>query len=283
MADVSALVAWVAARGGVVHSQDLLASGFSMHQMRSAVAFGALNRVRRSWLVHPAADPARQAAASVSGRVTCITACRSRGLWVPEGVDETPHIAVAHSASRVARAGLVLHHASGPEPAGDREVEDSIANVLLHVARCLPPAAAIAVWESAIRRHLVMPEHLRRIRWRSSRAARLAAEAEKYSDSGLESEFVRLLRTIGVALRQQVWIDGHPVDVLVGERLVIQLDGFAHHSAPADRRRDLRADARLVLLGYTVLRFDFYQVFFEADEVVRMVRMAIAQGAHRAA
>lgn len=283
MANVEALVAWVAARGGVVHSRDLIASGFSMHQMRSAVSFGALTRVRRSWLVHPAADPTRRAAASVSGRVSCISTCISLGLWVPAGMGDAPHISVAHSASRVARPGLVLHHATAPEPLGATELDDSLTNALFHVARCLSPAAAIAVWESAIHQKLASPERLRRVKWRNARAARLAAQADKYSDSGLETEFVRLARTIGVSLRQQVWIDAHPVDAVVGERLVIQLDGFAHHSLPADRRRDMQADARLVLLGYTVLRFDYYQIFFEPDEVIRTIRMAMAQGLHRAA
>jgi very-short-patch-repair endonuclease len=283
MANVEALVTWVAARGGVLHSRDLLAAGFTMHEMRSAVSSGALMRSRRSWLVHPSADPARLAAASVSGRVTCISASRSWGLWLPAGVDETPHIAVPHSASRVSRPGLVLHHATGPEPVGPTQLDDSLTNVLFHVARCVSPAAAIGVWESAIRRKLVSPEGLRRVKWRNARAARLAALAEKYSDSGLETEFVRLMRSVGVGLRQQVWIDGHPVDALVGERLVVQLDGFAHHSSPADRRRDIQADARLALLGYTVLRFDYHQIFFEPEQVVQTIRMAIAQGLHRAA
>jgi very-short-patch-repair endonuclease len=57
--------------------------------------------------------------------------------------------------------------------------------------------------------------------------------------------------------------------------------GFAHHSSAADRRRDLEADARLALRGYTVLRFDYFQVFFQWDYVVETVLMAVAQGLHR--
>ena len=64
-----------------------------------------------------------------------------------------------------------------------------------------------------------------------------------------------------------------------GARLVVQLDGFAHHQG-ADRRRDLRADARLVLLGYTVLRFDLVQLLFHPDEVVATIATALAQQRH---
>ncbi len=91
-----------------------------------------------------------------------------------------------------------------------------------------------------------------RIEWRSARASRIAAVADVLSDSGLETHFVILMRSIGVVVVQQVWVDGHPLDALIGDRLVVQLDGFAHHSSTQDRRRDIEADARLRLRGYTV-------------------------------
>lgn len=87
------------------------------------------------------------------------------------------------------------------------------------------------------------------------------------SDSGLESYFIELMRAIGVRVRQQVRIDGHPVDALIDDRLVVQLDGFAFHSSAADRRQDIAADVRLRLLGYTVLRFDYQQVLFQPELV----------------
>ncbi len=121
---------------------------------------------------------------------------------------------------------------------------------------------------------------LRLVDWRSSRARELAARASVLSDSGLETVFIDGMRALGLAVRQQVWIDGHPVDVLVGEALVVQLDGFAHHQG-ADRRRDIRADARLTLRGYTVLRFDFQQVLFDWAYVEATVLEALAQGRQR--
>lgn len=50
-------------------------------------------------------------------------------------------------------------------------------------------------------------------------------------------EFLVLMAEIGVTVRQQVMIDGHRVDGLIGDRLVIQLDVFAHHSDAAPRSR----------------------------------------------
>ena len=84
-------------------------------------------------------------------------------------------------------------------------------------------------------------------------------------------------------MRQQVVIAGRPVDVLIGDRLVVQLDGFEYHSKPADRRRDLEHDAELVLRGYVVLRFSYAQVLHDWPAVERTVARAIAAGAHRVA
>lgn len=78
-------------------------------------------------------------------------------------------------------------------------------------------------------------------------------------------------------------LDGRRVDFLIGERLVVQLDGFAHHSTAHERRRDIEADARLALFGFTVLRFDWKQVIHEWSSVERTVLTAVAQGLHRAA
>lgn len=67
---------------------------------------------------------------------------------------------------------------------------------------------------------------------------------------------------------------------LVGQRLVIQLDGFARHGDAALRGRDIDADGRLRRRGYTVLRFDYHQVFFLPDLVAEIVRTALVQRRH---
>lgn len=108
-----------------------------------------------------------------------------------------------------------------------------------------------------------------------------ASHASLLSDSGLETYLVDRLRPFGVDLRQQVWIEGHRVDLLIGQRLVVQIDGYEHHRRAKDRRRDIAHDARLRLLGYTVLRFDYQQVVFEWPDVERTILMAVAQGLHR--
>jgi very-short-patch-repair endonuclease len=271
---------WLRARGGVAHSSALHDAGFSTHRIAGAVAAGSVVRVRRSWLTIPEADAAVIAAAEVGGRLTCVSAAARRGLWVPRA-PSLPHVAVAHSSSARADDGIRLHRARAPVPLHRTDPHEHVLNVMFHVARCLPRGDALAVWESALRTGAVDAEVLARVQWRSTRAAELAEVSGSLSDSGIETAFAALMRSIGIAVRQQVWIDGHPLDGLIGARLAVQLDGFAHHQG-RDRRRDLRADARLVLRGYTVLRFDYQQVLFDAGYVRETVLLAIAQGLHRA-
>lgn len=271
---------WLARHDGIAHSAQVRAAGFSYRDVAAAVAGGSVRRVRRSWLVSGDCAAARIAAAEVGGRVTCLSAASLRGLWTP-GHDET-HLAVPHHQSRFETSGRRIHWALGPAPVAGTDILDPPVNMLFHVARCVSGREALAVWESCVRHGLVPRAHLRRVRWRSSAAAELARAVSALSDSGLETTFMDRMRGYRLRLRQQVRIAGHSVDVLIGDRLVIQLDGFQHHSSAADRRRDIRHDAQLALLGYTVLRFDYYQVMLHWDEVAAAVLSAVTQGLHLA-
>lgn len=272
------LLSWLAERDDVAHTSDLYRVGFTKHTIALAERRGEVTRVRRSWILGPAATLPVVQAARIGGRVTCVTRAKALGLWVPD-VTEV-HLAVGPHAAGAEEPVLRLHWAKGPAPFAPRAIVDPLINVLFHVARCQPVEEALTIWESAVRKGLIDAGTLQRIGWRSSRARRLAEATGSLSDSGLETIFVDLMRQIGVRVRQQVWIDGRPVDVLIGDRLVVQLDGFEYHSRPADRRRDIRADARLMLRGYTVLRFDYAQIMFERPFVQETVRSALAQGLH---
>lgn len=268
--------AWIATRG-IVHVSQARDEGFTTHGIRRALSDGRVERVRRSWLAVPDADPDLRRAAEVGGRITCLSAARRVGLWTPD--HGHLHVAVPPSASRLDSEGLHLHWSRGPAPVSRTALQDEIINVLFHVARCVPMPDALTVWESAIRMRQVDPQVLLRVQWRSEPARKIAQLASVLSDSGIETRFVHLMRSISVIVAQQKKVDGHRLDGLIGERLAIQLDGFAHHRS-ADRRRDLRQDARLTLRGYTVLRFDYVQVLFQPDDVIATISAAIAQGRH---
>lgn len=272
------LTEWIAAQGGAAHSSAMRAAGFSRYAVDEAVRAGAVTRVRRSWLVARDCPPDVVAAVKAGGRLTCVSAAKSLELWTPDHAEL--HIAVRPTSSRLDPTGLQVHWSDGPAPFAPHAVQDPLINLLYHVARCQEPVDALAVWESALRKGLIALEVLASVLWRSTRVTGILELVSMLSDSGLETRFVALMRGIGVAVRQQVWLDSHPVDALIGDRLVVQLDGFAHHNSAAERRRDLEADVRLRLRGYTVFRFDYRQVLFQPEFVIETVRAAIAQGLH---
>jgi very-short-patch-repair endonuclease len=246
--------------------------------VRLAVQRGDIRRLRRSWLVTPSAPPLAIRAVVAGGRLTCLSEAARLGLWVPDA--GTLHVALAPTSSAPLDPHVRYHWSPGPVPVARRAWHEPLINVLAHVAACVPREQSLAVWASALRLTAVTPEHLVRVRWSGPAARFAAANASLLSDSGLETYVVERLRPFGLALRQQVRLAGHPVDVLIGHRLVVQLDGFEYHRRAEDRRRDIAHDARLALLGYTVLRFDYSQVIFGWDQVESTILTAVAQGLH---
>lgn len=271
---------WINEHGGLAHGIDVRQAGFSRRDIEHAQAADLVRRVRRSWLYTRTAHRGQVAAVRAGGRLTCVSAAERAGLWVPQ--TSSIHVAVTPGSSRFARSELIVHWSQGPAPTARRSPEEPLLNVLFHVASCLSRTDALGIWESAIHHAEVDAALLNRIQWRSGAARDLAQAASILSDSGLETHAIVRLSAFGVPLRQQVVIDGRPVDILIGERLIVQIDG-AHHLEQRQRRRDIRGDARLVLRGYTVLRFDYHQVLFDWAYVERTILAAIAQGLHLAA
>jgi very-short-patch-repair endonuclease len=238
---------------------------------------GGIPLVRRQWLLLPSAPDGVREAARVGGRLTCVSEAQRLGLWIPRP-DARPHIAVPPHSD--ARPDGIAHWSRGPAPAA-RLLADPIENVLHHVASCVAELEAFAIWESAIRKRRIVLEAVRRTRWTTTAARRLASLVGALSDAGTESFFVRQCRAAGIPCRQQVHLYGRDVDAVIGDHLVVQIDGFAHHADARQRRDDLAHDRVLHLRGYTVLRFTYADVVHRWPDVERQLRTAMAQGAHR--
>lgn len=102
--------------------------------------------------------------------------------------------------------------------------------------------------------------------------------------SALEARTVHILREAGIVTRPQVDLGGVDwigrVDLLVvGTRVVVEVDSFRFHTARLDRLRDARRDAELAGAGYTVVRVTEEEVWWAPAEVVRRVRAAIRAAA----
>ncbi|WP_299573327.1 DUF559 domain-containing protein [uncultured Williamsia sp.] len=71
------------------------------------------------------------------------------------------------------------------------------------------------------------------------------------------------------------------VDLLVGERLVIEVDSHAHHTGVERYEADRARDRRLVQLGYVVLRLSYHQVVHDWPETEKVVLDLIRRREHR--
>lgn len=63
------IAGFVTGAGGIAHRQRVLDAGASAAAIRSAVASGAVRRVRRYWVATTAASPDLCAAAEATGRL----------------------------------------------------------------------------------------------------------------------------------------------------------------------------------------------------------------------
>ncbi|MBP2436222.1 DUF559 domain-containing protein [Microbacterium amylolyticum] len=262
--------------GGVVRVADLRRRGHGRRAVEGGVQSGALIRPRRGWVALPGADPMLVTAAAGGVVLSCVTAAARSGLWVPDA--RTPHVAADPRSSGIDARGSHVHWARPLVPRVPGHLQDPIENALALVADCLPHEHALAVWESALSKKLVDRASLLELPLKA-RARTLAQLATPFSDAGGESFVVDRLRWLHVPVRQQIWIAGHRVDVLIGDRLVVQIDGGTH--VGTQRERDNSHDARLRLMGYHVIRVSHRQVVGEWERVQDTIMRAVAGGLHR--
>jgi very-short-patch-repair endonuclease len=160
----------------------------------------------------------------------------------------------------------------------------SLAETLRQVAATQPLALAVATIDSALRRTALSPLDLLFLAQHLPKTLRKPFElADGRSDSGTESVMRVLLLEAGLKPRLQVPIpltDLDRIDILVGDRLVIECDSRQFHGGPDQRLRDLRRDADLAALGFIVLRFDYAQVFGSPETVLAAVLEYVRLGLH---
>src|SRR5690606_34658000 len=70
--------------------------------------------------------------------------------------------------------------------------------------------------------------------------------SDPFADAGTETYLRSRLRWLKLRILIQIWVAGHRVDALIGDRLVLQIDG--KHHVGAQRSEDIRHDAELRLM-----------------------------------
>lgn len=278
------LLAWLVEKNGIAHRDEALRAGYAISIVRALVREGHVELIRRVWLALPSAPEQLRIAALAGGRVTCTSLARRRGWWMPEAVGSGLHLHLRPGSgpTRLPDPWDGVTHWTKPLVPAARSLTGTVEDALLHIAACLDRDTALVLWESAARTERIAPQTLRAIAWTSRAARELAETVTGLSDSGLETLLVLPLRRWGLNVRQQIKLAGRLVDVVVGHRLVVQVDGYEFHSSSAQRTKDIAHDAELRLRGFTVLRFSYSQIVHDWPYVERTIRTALGAGLHLA-
>lgn len=257
-------------------TRTVIAAGFSEYQIRRALQERRIHRVRKGWIALADVDHRIVRAVRAYGILTCVSEAARQGLWV---LDEAQlHIAVQGHRLRSTLPGCVSHWSAPVLSRHPDAAVDSLENALVLVAQCQSFENALAAWEGAFRRKLLMPDAVARLAL-PPRARAVFDVAAQWADSGLETIAMDRLRWLKLRIVPQAWIADHWVDLLIGDRLVLQIDG-AQHNDPTQREKDIAHDARLRLLGYTVIRVNYLQVMNDWPTVQHLIMQAVGQRLH---
>ena len=258
----------LATHGGIATLHQLVEEHATARELTAAVRDGRLLRPRRGVYALPSASPTAIAAVAGGGRLSCVSAARSYGLW--GGVDGRLHVRVPSHATRLPSGDTVRHWIDG-----DRHHECwrvSVADCLRSVVACASEETAVAVLDTALSSGLVTMAGIESVFVSQPRWARaVAASSRPGSDSGIESLVRQRLESRGHVIEQQVHVAGvGRVDMRIDGVLYLEIDGFAFHSGREAFERDRARDAALALVGKR-LRVSARQVLDEWDVVAALV------------
>lgn len=277
--------------GGIGTRATLVSAGVPVRAIARSVRNGSLLSVRRGWYALPDAPSVVIQAVRVGGALTSVSAGLHFGLWTLD--DGLLHVAVPEHGSRLrspvdralplsldASARVCLHWRK-PSHAAPTAVAPIIAT-LMHAIECQTEERAIVMIDSALNSRLVtLPQLRRAASSMPSRYSRALAKCDARSQSGTET-LVRLrLRRLGIRIRIQVHRPGvGRVDLLVGDRLVIECDSEQFHGSDKAQERDYDRDIELIDGDDLVLRLRYRHVIYEWERVEAVILGLVRRGRH---
>jgi very-short-patch-repair endonuclease len=292
MPDVSDVLARL---GGIATRDQLIARGIRGGEISIAVAERRAPRIRRAHYASPNAPAAAVAAVRIGGRLGCVSAAATYGLWTND--DARVHVSLPSNAARL-RTNRALVPSAEPLTSdrqllevdlhwvdvavGSREPDESawrvpLRRALTQIAACRPRVEVLAAFESAVNaRHLALAEAQRLLDDAApQRLGRLVLSG--LDGSGAETYLADEFRQLGLAFAQQVpFARVGFVDFLVEGCLVVEVDGFVFHSGRTEFRRDRARDRVMLRNGFPTLRIPADEVLADTTAAALEVVAALA-------
>ncbi len=281
--------------GGVAPVAQLYALGAAPVEVDNAVRRGRLVRVRSGWVAAPQAPREVVRAVAVGGRLSCVSVLEREKIWCVR--DHRLHVRVAADGrgvtspnsrkvplGRPEQHGLVVHRSRRSMVLDELQgAVDGFEWALLHAVECQSRMDAIVSLDSALHEGRITTTGLQFLLSGLPKSIRAYLDVvDPAAASGLETKARLGLRRMNIPFRSQVKIDGvGAVDLLIGDRLVLETDGEAWHSGAEAYAVDRERDLALVERGYIVIRLTFDQVMLEWPRVIAAVRALVARREHR--
>jgi very-short-patch-repair endonuclease len=158
---------------------------------------------------------------------------------------------------------------------------DSAEEALVVALECADIRTVVIAVDSLVNRRILASSRLREILEMSARGRRVLALHDPAAESGIETLVRLALRRHRIRTRSQVVVAGvGRVDFLIGERLVVETDGYDWHGDRAAFERDRERDRELVRRGYVVIRSSYTQVTTDLDAVIVAVLAVVRRREH---
>ena len=275
----AAVHAVLARLGGLARAREFAAHGIGRAAIARAVHSGAIERGRRGVYVAGDAPDDLRTAVAHGGVLGCIAVAREAGLWVLP-VDERVHVTLPPHGHAFPhhRCTCVSHWGETDVSAGRVSLVDALAQML----SCFGEDAFFAALESGLRLRRLSRIDLSHLRSKIAESRSWLIDlADAGSESGLESLMKLRLRRLGIALAAQVEIPGvGRVDFVLGDRLILEVDGRPGHEDGESRHKDRVRDAVAAGLGFDTLRFDYALVVHDWPVVEAAILEKCRRGLH---
>lgn len=291
-------IATVVEHDGLVLRDRALHEGIDPDQIMKALRTGRLRRIQRCIYIRRPEEISPLALARAAVLTVGVpdavashqTAARVHGIPIPGG-REPEHVTVPRDQRRIKRRELVCHGRA--LAVGDVEVREGVpltspSRSLVDLVDVVPRLNGVWAVDDSLRRRLVTKEELRHClagrRGGSGNVITLqrVADADGKSESILETAGRLALGDASLPLPKpqlEIFDDGRVIarldagypDLCLG----IEYDGKAVHSTPRAVFHDRWRQNRLLELGWTLLRFTWWDVMHDSAGFVATVRRAL--------
>ena len=260
--------------GGVARVRELLAEGFTRHNLHKDYLDPRLIRIRQGTVCSRSLSLREKRALSCGALLTCSSAAHFLGLPTPPNESAQDHWRTY--GRRELPQGVTNHCRRYAAPQLGACV---YYKELIHdYSDCNTPEWTLALLDAIAReRRMTRHELTETLRTGVEKIKRLAALVDSRSESALESIVRYRLHTARIPHKIQVPIGTYRADFVLGSSTVLEAHGAEHHAGreqwEADRSRVLYLRSR----GFDVIEITWTQVWTEWERIEAVCKRAAAR------